>query len=72
MDEWIPSLDVAETKTEIVVKAEVPGMDPKDLDISLSDGVLAIKGEKKQEKEEKEGDYHLIERSYGSFTRRDA
>jgi len=47
-------------------------MDPKDLDISLSDGVLTIKGEKKQEKEEKEGDYHLIERSYGSFPRRDA
>lgn len=72
VDERIPSLDVAETKNEIVVKAEVPGMDPKDLDISLSDGVLTIKGEKKQEKEEKEGDYHLIERSYGSFPRRDA
>jgi HSP20 family protein len=67
--EWLPSLDVAETKNEIVVKAEVAGMDPKDIDISLSDGVLTIKGEKKQEKEEKEADYHLTERSYGSFTR---
>jgi HSP20 family protein len=67
--EWLPSLDVAETKNEIVVKAEVAGMDPKDIDISLSDGVLTIKGEKKQEKEEKEADYHLVERSYGSFTR---
>ncbi len=67
--EWLPSLDVAETKNEIVVKAEVAGMDPKDIDISLSDGVLTIKGEKKQEKEEKETDYHLIERSHGSFTR---
>src|SRR4030043_790814 len=67
--EWLPSLDVAETKNELVVKVEVSGMAPKDIDISLSDGVLTIKGEKKQEKEEKETDYHLIERSYGSFTR---
>jgi HSP20 family protein len=67
--EWLPSLDVAETKNEIVVKAEVPGMDPKDIDISLSDGMLTIKGEKKQEREEKEADYHLVERSYGSFSR---
>jgi HSP20 family protein len=67
--EWLPSLDVSETKNELVVKAEVPGMDPKDIDISLSDGMLTIKGEKKQEKEEKEADYHLVERSYGSFTR---
>jgi len=67
--EWLPSLDVSETKNEIVVKAEVPGMDPKDIDISLSNGTLTIKGEKKQEREEKEGDYHLVERSYGSFIR---
>ncbi len=67
--EWLPSLDVAETKNEFVVKAEVPGLDPKDIDISLSDGLLTIKGEKKQEKEEKEENYHLVERSYGSFTR---
>jgi HSP20 family protein len=67
--EWLPSLDVSETKNELVVKAEVPGMDPKDIDISLSDGMLTIKGEKKQEKEEREADYHLVERSYGAFTR---
>jgi HSP20 family protein len=67
--EWLPSLDVAETKNEIVVKAEVPGLDPKDIDISLSDGLLTIKGEKKQEREEKEENYHLVERSYGAFTR---
>jgi HSP20 family protein len=67
--EWLPSLDVAETKNEIVVKAEVPGLEPKDIDISLSDGLLTIKGEKKQEREEKEENYHLVERSYGSFTR---
>jgi HSP20 family protein len=67
--EWLPSLDVGETKNEIVVNAEMPGMDPKNIDISLSDGLLTIKGEKKQEKEEKEENYHLVERSYGSFTR---
>jgi HSP20 family protein len=67
--EWFPSLDVAETKNDLVVKAEVPGMDAKNIDISISDGVLTIKGEKKEEREEKEADYHLVERSYGAFTR---
>lgn len=67
--EWLPSLDVSETKNNLVVKAELPGMDPKDIDISLNEGILTIKGERKQEKEEKEENYHLIERSYGSFTR---
>jgi HSP20 family protein len=67
--EWLPSLDVSETKNDIVVKAEVPGMDPKDINISLSNGVLTIKGEKKHEREEKEEDYRLIERSYGAFAR---
>jgi HSP20 family protein len=67
--EWLPSLDVSETKGDLVVKAELPGMDPKEIEISLSEGVLRIKGEKKQEKEEKEEGYHLIERSFGSFTR---
>jgi HSP20 family protein len=67
--EWYPSLDLAETKNDVVIKAEVPGMDPKDIDISLSNGVLTIKGEKKQEREEKEGDYHFSERSFGAFTR---
>ena len=67
--DWLPSLDVSETKNEFVVNAEVPGMDPKDIDISLANGTLTIKGEKKQEREEKEEDYHLVERHYGSFMR---
>jgi HSP20 family protein len=67
--EWRPSLDVSETKNDLVVKAEIPGIDPKDIDISLTNDLLIIKGEKKQEKEEKEENYHLIERSYGAFTR---
>ncbi len=67
--EFLPTVDLAETENELVVKCEVPGLEPKDIDISLSDGMLTIKGEKKQEREEKEADYHLVERSYGSFTR---
>ena len=66
---WLPSVDVSETKSDIVVKAELPGMDPKDIDVSLSDGHLMIKGQKKHEKEEKDEDYHFVERSYGSFVR---
>lgn len=69
VSEWFPSLDVSETATDYIVKVEVPGIDPKDIDISLMNNLLTIKGEKKQEKEEKDENYHLIERSYGSFTR---
>jgi HSP20 family protein len=67
--EWLPSLDVTETKNDIVVKAEMAGIDPKDIDISLTNDLLTIRGEKKQEKEEKDENYHLVERSYGSFSR---
>ena len=67
--EFLPALDLAEKDNELVVKCEVPGLEPKDIDISLSDGMLTIKGEKNQEREEKEADYHLVERSYGTFTR---
>ena len=67
--EWMPSLDLSETDNDIIVKADLPGIDPKDIDISLANDVLTIKGEKKQEREEKDENYHIIERSYGSFTR---
>ena len=69
--EWFPSLDVTETKDDIVVKAEIPGMEAKDIDISLNNDILTIKGEKKQEKEEKQQNYHLVERTYGNFIRMD-
>ncbi len=68
-EEWLPMVDVSETKNDIIVKAEIPGMDAKDLDLSLTDGSLVIRGEKKKEKEEKEENYHFVERSYGSFVR---
>jgi len=68
-ESWVPSVDVSETEDKIVVKAEIPGMDSKDIDISLSGDILTIKGEKKSEREEKEENYHLVERSYGTFAR---
>ncbi len=64
-----PRIDVSETEGELKIEAELPGVDEKDLEIVLGEGRLTIKGEKKQEKEEKKKDYHLVERSYGSFTR---
>ena len=64
-----PRIDVSETDTEIKIEAELPGVDEKDVEVVLSDGRLTIKGEKKQEKEEKKKDYHMVERSYGSFAR---
>lgn len=67
--EWAPSLDLSETKDNIVVKAEIPGMDQKEIDISFANGFLVIRGEKKQEKEEKEENYHMVERRYGVFSR---
>lgn len=67
--EWAPMMDVTETKDAVMVKAEVPGMDPKDIQISLQEQLLTIKGEKHQEKEEKEERYYRMERSYGVFTR---
>jgi HSP20 family protein len=67
--EWAPPLDVAETADQVVVKAEIPGMDPKDINLSLTGDQLTIKGEKKSEREETKENYHLVERSYGSFAR---
>ena len=67
--EWMPLFDVSETGNEIMVKAELPGMDVKDIDIALTDGLLTIKGERKLEKEDKKENYHRIERQFGSFSR---
>lgn len=66
---WTPHLDVTETKESLVIKAELPGLDVKDLDIHISGNTLTLKGEKRQTKEEKDEHHHLVERSYGAFTR---
>jgi len=67
--DWIPAVDVRETENEIVLELEAPGLKEEDLDISISDGSLCIKGEKKREEEKEEGSYHVVERSYGAFQR---
>ena len=64
-----PNIDVTETDREIRVSAELPGMDNKDINVSLTKESLTITGEKKEEKEEKKKDYYRMERSYGSFSR---
>lgn len=66
---WSPSVDVSEDKDNVIVKTEMPGMKKEDVKISIQDNVLTLKGAKKQEKEEKDANYHRIERSYGSFCR---
>ncbi len=68
-DAWSLNVDVSEDDNEVRVVADVPGMDEKDIDVELSENLLTIKGEKRQERDEKKADYHIVERSYGSFQR---
>ena len=67
--DWYPSVDLSETKDGFIVKAELPGLDGKDVDVSLSGNILTIKGERKKEEEKKDEHHHYVERSYGSFQR---
>ena len=64
-----PAVDVCEREKEYEISAELPGMDASNIDVKLADGILTIKGEKKEEKEEKQKDYYLSERRFGSFQR---
>lgn len=64
-----PSVDIKESDREIRISAELPGMDDKDIDVLLNRDSVTIKGEKKEEKEDKGKDYYRMERSFGSFTR---
>jgi HSP20 family protein len=66
---WAPRIDVEEGDKEIVVKADLPGVDPKDVDISVSGGSLVLRGEKKEEREDKKKNYHKVERFVGRFYR---
>lgn len=67
--EWTPKLDVSETKDVVMVKAEVPGVEARDISLSLEGDLLTLKGEKTQEKEEKDERHHRVERRYGAFLR---
>jgi len=66
---WAPAVDIFETDENLVVKAELPGVDPKDVEVRVEDSTLYLKGQRKFENEVKDENYHRIERSYGSFTR---
>ena len=66
---WMPPLDVNESENEVSVRAEIPGVDPKDLDLNISGNMLRISGQKKEEKEEKNGGFHHRESFFGSFER---
>ncbi|GBD94922.1 18 kDa heat shock protein [bacterium BMS3Abin05] len=66
---WLPAVDISETEHDLIVTAELPGIKKDALKLSVQDNILTIKGEKKQEKETKDENYHRIERSYGAFQR---
>jgi HSP20 family protein len=66
---WAPAVDIYEQGTDIVLKAELPGVDPKDVDIRLENNVLSLRGQRKLESEVKRENYHRVERSYGTFSR---
>ena len=67
--DWAPSVDISETDTEYLVKAEIPEVEKKDVKVTLQDGLLTLQGERRQEKEEKGKRFHRVERSYGTFLR---
>ena len=67
--DWMPAVDIQETETEYLIKAELPEVKKEDVKVTLENGVLTIQGERKQEKEEKGKKFHRIERSYGTFLR---
>ena len=67
--EWMPSVDLKETDDSFIVKMEAPGVEPKDLDISLAGNRLFIRGEKKEESEKKGENFHHVERRFGTFSR---
>jgi HSP20 family protein len=68
-DGWLPPVDILEKDGNLVLRAEVPGVNEKDIDLKLEGNVLTLKGEKKQEHEEEHDNYHRMESFYGSFTR---
>jgi HSP20 family protein len=67
--DWAPKLDVSETKDAMVVTAEMPGIDPREIEIALTGDLLTLKGEKEKETGDKEERFHRVERTYGAFLR---
>jgi len=67
--EWAPAVDVSETEDTVLVHAEIPGIDPKSIEITITGDVLTLRGEKEEETEDQGRNYHRVERRYGAFTR---
>jgi HSP20 family protein len=67
--DWVPAVDIVESDREITIKAELPGLEAKDVTITVDNNVLAFKGERRAEKEIRKENYHRLERSYGGFSR---
>jgi len=68
--DWIPAVDIKETNDAFILHADIPGVDPKDVDVHMENGILTIKGERESEKKEEREGYKRVERQYGSFYRR--
>ena len=66
---WTPSVDIFESQDKIVLEAELAGMKPEDVDVSIENNVITLRGERKFEKDEETENYHRVERGYGAFTR---
>ena len=67
--DWMPTVDISESDSEYLIKAELPEVKKEDVKVTVENGVLTLQGERRQEKEEKGKKYHRVERSYGSFVR---
>jgi len=68
--DWVPAVDIREENDSFVIVADIPGVDPKDIEVHMENGMLTIKGEKESEKKEEREGYKRVERSFGSFYRR--
>ena len=66
---WAPAVDMTERDDEIVLRADLPGLEQKDIEVNVHDGMITVKGERKEEREAKEKGYHYSERSFGAFVR---
>jgi HSP20 family protein len=66
---WLPAVDMTETESEITVRAELPGIDPKEIEVNLSGRMLTVSGEKRESNEQRGENFHQIERRFGSFRR---
>lgn len=68
--QWMPSVDIKDEDEQFVIRADIPGVDPKDIEVNMDEGLLTIQGERKDERKDEKNGYRRVECSYGSFYRR--